>query len=95
LHEIKLVILSFHAMDFHFFKVDQGHSLVSPVELYKRTFTASRAEKPSPATPPMYAHLQVSFFRAGRRVDGRHGELDVDTVFGVSLTLMTSSSSGR
>jgi hypothetical protein len=24
----------------------------------------------------MYAHLQV-FFRAGRRVDGRHGELDV------------------
>jgi hypothetical protein len=25
----------------------------------------------------MYAHLQVSFSRAGRRVDGRHGELVV------------------
>jgi hypothetical protein len=46
------------------------------LKLQVSTFTASRAEKPSPATPPMYAHLQV-FFRAGRRVDGRHGELDV------------------
>jgi hypothetical protein len=25
----------------------------------------------------MYAHLQVSFSRAGRHVDGRHGELVV------------------